>query len=125
MNNVTLIGRLTKDPEIRQGTTTIARYTLAVDRKYKRDGEPTADFIRCVAFGKSAEFAGKWLHKGIKIGVIGRIQTGSYKDRNGDTVFTTDVVIENQEFVENKTKETNDDDDFMRVPKDSQFEFPF
>ena len=121
MNNVCLIGRLTNDPDIRE---TVTRYTLAVERRYKRDGEPTADFIRCVTFGKSAEFAGKWFHKGIKIAVTGRIQTGSYKNRDGGTVYTTDVIVESQEFVESKKKETAVDD-FLNVPEGDDFEFPF
>lgn len=97
MNNVVLMGRLTKDPEIRQGETMVARYTLAVDR---RKGE--ADFISCVAFGKGAEFAEKYLHKGTKISVLGRLQTGSYTDKEGRKIYTTDVVVNEQEFCESK-----------------------
>ena len=108
MNKVIEIGRLTKDPEIRysQGanTTCIARYTLAVDRKFKQEGQPTADFINCIAFGKLGEFAEKYLHKGVKIAVTGRIQTGSYKNKDGNTVYTTDVVVEEQEFCESKSQ---------------------
>ena len=108
MNKVIEIGRLTKDPEIRysQGanTTCVARYTLAVDRKFKQEGQPTADFINCVAFGKLGEFAEKYLHKGVKIAVTGRIQTGSYKNKDGNMVYTTDVVIEEQEFCESKSQ---------------------
>lgn len=106
MNKVILMGRLTRDPEVRysqgENAQCIARYTLAVDRKYKRDGEQSADFISCVAFGRQGEFAEKYLHKGIKIAVDGRIQTGSYTKQDGTRVYTTDVVAENQEFVENK-----------------------
>lgn len=107
MNKVLLIGRLTRDPEVRysqgQQATSIARYTLAVDRRYKKEGDPqTADFISCVAFGKLGEFAEKYLHKGIKICVTGRIQTGSYTNRDGQKVYTTEVVVEEQEFVESK-----------------------
>ena len=107
MNKVILMGRLTKDPEIRysqgQNDMAIARYTLAVDRRFgKKDGEQNADFISCVAFGKSAEFAEKYLHQGVKIAVSGRIQTGSYTNRDGNKVYTTDVVIEEQEFAESK-----------------------
>ena len=102
MNKVMLIGRVVRDAEIRysQGTNTtcIARYTLAVDRKFKQEGQPTADFINCIAFGKLGEFAEKYLRKGIKIAVTGRIQTGSYKNKDGNTVYTTDVVVEEQEF---------------------------
>lgn len=106
MNKVILIGRLTRDPDIRYSqngnNTAIARYTLAVDRSFRRDGDPEADFISCVAFGRQAEFAERFLRKGIKIGVVGRIQTGSYTNRDGNKVYTTDVIIENQEFVESK-----------------------
>lgn len=106
MNKVVLMGRLTRDPEIRytQGerSTAIARYTLAVDRRYKRDGEQDADFISCVAFGKMAEHAEKYYHKGIKITISGRIQTGSYDHRDGYKVYTTDVIVEEQEFAESK-----------------------
>ena len=106
MNKVIMIGRLVRDPEVRysqgENTQCVARYTLAVDRKYKRDGEQSADFISCVAFGRQGEFAEKYLHKGIKIAVEGRIQTGSYTKQDGTRVYTTDVVAENQEFVENK-----------------------
>jgi single-strand DNA-binding protein len=112
MNKVILIGRLTRDPVIRysQGDNSqaVARYTLAVDRRFSRrqdnggDQQQTADFIGCVAFGRSAEFAEKYLHQGTKICVEGRIQTGRYTNRDGQTVYTTDVVVENQEFVESK-----------------------
>ena len=106
MNQVVLMGRLTRDPEVRyssgDNSVAIARYTLAVDRRFKRDGEPTADFISCVAFGKSAEFAEKYFHQGIKIAVNGRIQTGSYVNKDGVKVYTTEVIVENQEFAESK-----------------------
>jgi single-strand DNA-binding protein len=104
MNKVNLIGRLTKDVEVRySGELAIARYTLAVDRRFKKDGEQTADFINCVAFGKSGEFAEKYFKKGMKVAVSGRIQTGSYDDKDtGKKVYTTDIVIEEQEFCESK-----------------------
>ena len=106
MNKVVLMGRLTRDPDVRysQGETplAIARYTLAVDRRFKRNGEQDADFINCVAFGRSAEFAEKYLRQGIKIAITGRIQTGSYTNREGVKVYTTDVVVEEQEFAESK-----------------------
>lgn len=106
MNNVTLSGRLTRDPEIRysngENSIAIARYTLAVDRRRKRAGEESADFIRCVCFGKSAEFAEKYMRQGMKMIVYGRIQTGSYVNREGNKVYTTEVVVENQEFAESK-----------------------
>lgn len=106
MNKVILMGRLTRDPDVRysqgENATAVARYTLAVDRRFKRDGDNTADFINCVAFGKSAEFAEKYFHQGIKIVVTGRIQTGSYTNKDGVKVYTTDVVAEDQEFAESK-----------------------
>ena len=106
MNKVILMGRLTRDPDIRytQGNEPmcIARYTLAVDRRYNHDGEQKADFISCVCFGRTAEFAEKYFHQGIKIVVEGRIQTGSYTNREGQKVYTTEVVVENQEFAESK-----------------------
>lgn len=106
MNRTVLIGRLTRDVEVRNaGTTLVARYTLAVDRKYKREGEQAADFIPCIAFGRNAEFAQKYLTKGKKIAIVGRIQTGSYTKQDGTKVYTTDVVVEEQEFVESKASE--------------------
>ena len=100
---MTLLGRLTREPDIRRnGDTVIARYTLAVDRRFKREGDPSADFINCVCFGKGAEFAEKYLRKGIKIAAVGRIQTGSYTNQQGDKVYTTDVVVEEQEFAESR-----------------------
>lgn len=123
MNTVILLGRLTRDPEVRQTTgnepMTIARYTLAVDRRTK---DKTADFINCVAFGKNAEFAEKYLKQGTKIALNGRIQTGSYTNRDGKKVYTTDVVVENQEFAESKgdKAETKKEEptDFVPVPDD-------
>ncbi|MCI1305389.1 MAG: single-stranded DNA-binding protein [Lachnospiraceae bacterium] len=110
MNKVILMGRLTRDPDIRysqgENGTQVARYTLAVDRRFRRqgnDGQQSADFISCVAFGKSAEFAERYFHKGIKIIVTGRLQTGSYTNRDGARVYTTDVVVEDQEFAESKS----------------------
>ena len=109
MNKVILMGRLTRDPEVRysqsntgDGQMAIARYTLAVDRRFRRDGEATADFISCVVFGKQAEFAEKYFRQGIRIVVSGRIQTGSYTNRDGVKVYTTEVVVEEQEFAESK-----------------------
>ena len=107
MNKVILMGRLTRDPDIRysagENSTAVARYTLAVDRRFRRDGEQTADFISCVAFGRTAEFAEKYFHQGIRIAISGRIQTGSYTNRDGVKVYTTDVVVEEQEFAESKS----------------------
>jgi single-strand DNA-binding protein len=138
MNKVILMGRLTRDPEVRysQGdsATAIARYTLAVDRRFKRENENSADFINCVAFGKSGEFAEKYLRKGIKIAIIGRIQTGSYTNKDGQKVYTTDVVVEEQEFAERKSSpsESNDrpditagGDGFMNLPDGIDEELPF
>ena len=106
MNKVILMGRLTRDPEIRysQGerSTAVARYSLAVNRTFKRDGEPDADFINCVAFGRQAEFAEKYFHKGIRIVITGRIQTGSYTNKDGVRVYTTDIIVDDQEFADSK-----------------------
>ena len=108
MNKVILCGRLTREPEVRysqtaNGSMAVARYTLAVDRKFKKEGEQNADFINCIAFGKSGEFAEKYFFKGIKIAISGRIQTGSYTNKDGQRVYTTDVVVEEQEFAESKS----------------------
>ena len=141
MNKVELCGRLTNDPEVRysQGekSTAIARYTLAVDRRFKQEGQPTADFIPCVAFGKNGEFAEKYLHKGTKVIVIGRIQTGSYTNKDGHKVYTTDVMVEEQEFAESKNAscgnnssgnalvQNNGGEDFMHIPDGIDEELPF
>ena len=136
MNKVIEIGRLVREPEIRysQGanTTCIARYTLAVDRKFKQEGQPTADFINCIAFGKLGEFAEKYLHKGVKIAVTGRIQTGSYKNKDGNTVYTTDVVVEEQEFCESKSQSNSqpqsapsNDNSWMNIPDGVEDSLPF
>lgn len=131
MNKCVLCGRLTKDPEVRSsGDTLVARYSLAVDRKYSKDKE--TDFINCVCFGKTAEFAEKYLHKGMKILVVGRIQTGSYTDKDGRKVYTTDVVVEEHEFCESKnsatdvnsTNSNNADGEFMKFDGSST-ELPF
>lgn len=111
MNRVILMGRLTRDPDVRysqgaNGSMAVARYTLAVDRRRARTdsgNEQTADFISCVAFGRSGEFAEKYLHQGTKIAITGRIQTGSYTNKEGQKVYTTDVVVEDQEFAESKS----------------------
>lgn len=132
MNKVTLIGRLTKDPDVRYSTgenaTAVARYSLAVDRKFKKEGEANADFINCIAFGKNGEFAEKYLHKGTKIAVTGRIQTGNYTNKDGQRVYTTDVVVEEHEFCENKGNNSNStpstQDDFTQIP-DGIDEWPF
>ncbi|MXP78728.1 single-stranded DNA-binding protein [Lachnospiraceae bacterium WCA-9-b2] len=106
MNKVILMGRLTRDPEVRysqgENSLAIARYTLAVDRRFKRDQEATADFINCVAFGKAAEHAERFYRQGLKVVITGRIQTGSYTNKDGVKVYTTEVVVEEQEFAESK-----------------------
>ncbi len=111
MNKVILMGRLTRDPEVRysagENALAIARYTLAVDRRFRRDGEATADFINCVSFGRTAEFAEKYLKQGTKIAITGRIQTGSYTNKDGNKVYTTEVVVEEQEFAESKNASGN------------------
>ena len=145
MNKVILMGRLTRDPEVRysQGdvSTAVARYTLAVDRRFRREGEATADFINCVAFGRQAEFAERYLRQGTKIAITGRIQTGSYTNRDGARVYTTDVVIEEQEFAESKAASGSSNsgyqaspapspsvdigDGFMNIPDGIDEELPF
>ena len=140
MNKVILMGRLTRDPEVRysagENATAVARYTLAVDRRFKRDGDATADFIGCVAFGRQAEFAEKYFRQGIKILVTGRIQTGSYTNKEGRKVYTTEVIINTQEFAgskseaqasepQGKTMPETDKDGFMNIPDGIDEELPF
>lgn len=140
MNKTVLMGRLTADPQVRysQGdnATAVARYTLAVNRKFKKDGEPTADFIPCVAFGRSAEFTEKYFRKGMQVAVSGRIQTGSYTNKDGNKVYTTDVVVEEQEFAESKAANQQNQqsagsgsipasDGFMNIPDGMDEELPF
>lgn len=137
MNKVILIGRLTRDPDVRysQGAEpmAIARYTLAVDRRGRRDAnsDQTADFISCVAFGRNGEFAEKYLRQGTKIAVTGRIQTGSYTNKDGNKVYTTDVVVENHEFCESKgtnngaSASGNTDTSFMNIPENLEGDLPF
>ena len=141
MNHVILMGRLTRDPDVRYTNgdkpMCISRYTLAVDRRFKRDGQDTADFIPCAAFGKVGEFVEKYLKKGTKIAVTGRIQTGSYTNKDGQKVYTTEVVVEEQEFAESKaaqsgqqntqpTREEESMDGFMNIPDGlDEEELPF
>lgn len=144
MNKVELIGRLTKDPDVKysqgQKQMAIARYTLAVERRFKRDGDQNADFINCVALGKNGEFAEKYLKKGMKIAITGHIQTGSYTNRDGQKVYTTDVVVEEHEFCESRNaaqQEQNGNknsappmpdsaaDSFMNIPDSIDEELPF
>lgn len=140
MNKVFLIGRITRDPETRysqgESTTAVSKYGLAVNRKFKRAGEADCDFFNCVAFGKSAEFAEKYLKKGMKIAVVGRIQTGSYTNKEGQKVYTSDIVVEEHEFCESKgdsnsgasSRPTPDQaagDGFMNLPDGIDAELPF
>ena len=124
MNKVTLIGRLTKNPEVRysagENATAVAKYTLAVDRKYKRDNEPTADFINCIAFGRNGEFAEKYFRQGMKVAISGRIQTGSYTNKDGNKVYTTDVVVEEQEFAESKNASVASEGGYSAAPSPSR-----
>ena len=127
MNIVMLIGRTTADPEVRytQGekSMAVARFSLAVDRRFKKDGEQATDFINCVAFGKTAEFFEKYIHKGVKIAIQGRIQTGSY-EKDGQKRYTTDVIVEQVEFAESKQAK-NTQDDFVSIPEEITAELPF
>ena len=146
MNKVILMGRLTRDPEVRysQGESpmAIARYRLAVDRRFNRNNdEQTADFIGCVAFGRAGEFAEKYFRKGTKVAITGRIQTGSYTNKDGVKVYTTDVVVEEQEFAESKNSNAGVEggfsggsrapepsgagDGFMNIPDGIDEELPF
>lgn len=142
MNKVILMGRLTRDPEVRytagQTPLCIARYTLAVDRRFRRENEATADFIPCVAFGKLGEFAEKHFHQGMRATISGRIQTGSYTNDRGNRVYTTEVVIEEQEFAESKSASHSGntrrnepepqpvgEDGFMNIPEGIDDDFPF
>lgn len=140
MNKIILVGRLTRDPEVRYSSgeiqTAVARYMLAVERRFKRNNEPTADFIQCVVFGKSAEFAEKYFRQGMRISVSGRIQTGSYTNKDGVRVYTTEVIVEEQEFAESKSESASahahvsqegasSDDGFMNIPNNIDEELPF
>ncbi len=142
MNKVILMGRLTRDPEVRYSQSAeplaIARYTLAVDRRGRRDAsgnEQTADFIPCVAFGKLGEFAEKYFRQGLKIVIAGRIQTGSYTNKDGIRVYTTEVIVEEQDFAESKRSSDNSgdssgpgpsvDNGFMSIPEGIENDLPF
>ena len=145
MNKVILVGRLTRDPDVRQTSgenpTAVARYTLAVDRRFKKDGEQGADFIPCIVFGKGAEFTDKYLRQGTKMIVIGHLQTGSYTNKDGVKVYTTDVVVEEQEFAESKRTadqvgqipvstspaivQTKQDTSFMDIPAGAEESLPW
>lgn len=144
MNNVSLVGRLVRDPEVRYGqneSVSVAKFSLAVERKWKRDGEPTVDFINCTVFGKSAEFTEKYFRKGMRVAITGRIQTGSYKNKEGQTVFTTEIIVESQEIAQSKSENNESSahsnseagkspygssgDDFMSIPEGVEDELPF
>ena len=142
MNKVVLMGRLTREPDVRysqgENPMAVARYTLAVDRRFRRDGnDQSTDFISCVSFGKTAEFAERYFHQGTKIAISGRIQTGSYTNRDGQKVYTTDVVVEEQEFAESKNTSQGGDftaapapsapagDGFINIPDGIDEELPF
>ena len=131
MNKVILMGRLTRDPDIRgEGNNLIARYSLDVDRRFKdNDGNYPTDFINIVVFGKGAEFAEKYLKKGTKVVVTGRIQTGSYTNKDGQKVYTTDVIAEDQEFAESKSHASegsnSNDNDFMDISQEDKDSMPF
>ena len=142
MNKAILMGRLTRDPEVRytsgENSLAIARYTLAVDRKIRKDGDATADFIPCVVFGRSAEFVEKYFRKGLKIAIVGHVQTGSYTNRDGQNVYTTEVVVEEQECAESKNSGSGSrqqnapqpspdvgQDGFMNIPDGIEEELPF
>lgn len=146
MNKVVLVGRLTRDPEVRysqgENALAVARYTLAVDRRFKRDNEPTADFIPCVVFGRSGEFAEKYFRQGMRVSVSGRIQTSSYTNKDGAKVYKTEVIVEEQEFAESKAETESNrgshrraasdkmpagdaGDGFMNIPDGIEDELPF
>lgn len=144
MNNVSLVGRLVRDPEVRYGqneSVSVAKFSLAVERKWKRDGEPTVDFINCTVFGKSAEFTEKYFRKGMRVAITGRIQTGSYKNKDGQTIFTTEIIVESQEIAQSKSESNESStssnaeagkspygssgDDFMSIPEGAEDELPF
>lgn len=136
MNSVQLVGRLVRDPEVRysqgENPIAVARFTVACNRKFKKEGEQDADFISCVAFGKVSEFVERYFQKGSSIGLNGRIQTGSYTNKDGQKVYTTDVFVESVEFVGSKNENqagnneaTKKNDDFMNIPDNIDEELPF
>ena len=140
MNKVIMMGRLTRDPEVRysQGANalSVAKYSLAVDRRFKREGEPDADFFNCTVFGKGAEFAEKYLKKGTKIVISGRLQQDNYTNRNGEKVYSVQIIVDEQEFAESKNAQAgngggftpapgNAGDGFMNIPDAMEDELPF
>ncbi len=139
MNKIILMGRLTRDPEVRQaGSTTVCRYSLAVDRRFRRDGEPEADFFNCTVFGKGAEFAEKYFRQGTKIVITGRMQSDNYTNKDGQKVFSWQVIVDEQEFAESKNASSansgsyaqpkpaaNSGDGFVDIPDGIEEELPF
>lgn len=144
MNKWVGVGRLVRDPEVRhsqgENSTAVARYTVAVERKFKRDNEPTADFIPCVVFGRAAEFAEKYFRQGLRVAISGRIQTGRYTNKDGVKVYTTEIFVEEQEFAESRKEQQQNNseqnqntnssvasagDGFMNIPDGIDEELPF
>ena len=125
MNKVLLCGRLTADPEIRNGTVTVGTFNLAVDRKYKKDGETNTDFFKCVSFGKQADFVHKYLHKGIKIIVVGRIEQDNYTKSDGTKVYGVQIIVEEVEFAESKKNDDKPKEEFIDIPEGIEEELPF
>ena len=142
MNKAILVGRLTRDPEVRysqgENTTAVARYTIAVERRFKRDGEPTADFIPCVVFGRSAEFVEQYFRQGMRVAISGRIQTGNYTNKDVVKVYTTELIVEEQEFAESRSERSDPvqtkspinasgsaKDGFTNIPDGIDDELPF
>ena len=126
MNKIILMGRLTRDPEIRNGSVTVGKFSLAVDRKFKKEGEATTDYFNCVAFGKQADFVQKYLTKGIKVVVTGRVQNDNYTNKNGEKVYSFNVITEEIEFAESKgKKEDKPTEEWMDIPDNIDAELPF
>ena len=138
MNKWIGMGRLTRDPEVRysQSGSAVANFSVAIDRRYKRDGETTADFFNCTAFGKTGEFAEKYLHKGIKVVIEGELQNNNYEDKNGTKHYSVQIIVNQIEFAESKSSQTNNDtaepetnapadDGFMNIPDGIDEELPF
>jgi single-strand DNA-binding protein len=136
MNKIILMGRLTRDPEVRYGAannTAIARFSIAVDRRFKREGQPTADFFNCTAFGKTGEFVEKYLKKGTKVVLEGELQNNNYTNKDGQKVYGMQIVVNSLEFAESKSSSNSDrestqqvdSNDFMNVPDVAEEELPF
>lgn len=130
MNKLILMGNFTRDPEIRYSQNdnkAVARFTIAVSRRYKQEGQPESDFFNCVAFGKTAEFVEKYFHKGMRALVVGRIQNDNYTNKNGEKVYSVQMIVEEIEFGEKKSDnaQTQSDDDFVQIPEGQQGDIPF